>query len=175
MCIEVCMSWNNRNSHNNTHGATIKKKGSIVCSCEYCNLDIGRYHPAGRPLPDGTKLPAIHVFTPTAHCGAHTAHCGAHTASCSIGTPDAAWWRVKLCAVYRLQLGGGYSGIIHKRDLLIMRSFSILPLQLRCTAVLTFICLRATTLSYDVAHRTVRSWRQNSFHRFFALTLEHVT
>jgi hypothetical protein len=28
---------------------------------------------------------------------------------------------------------------------------------------LTFICLRATLLSYDVAHRTVRSWRQNSF------------
>jgi hypothetical protein len=27
---------------------------------------------------------------------------------------------------------------------------------------LTFICLRATSLSYD-AHRTVRSWRQNSF------------
>jgi hypothetical protein len=27
---------------------------------------------------------------------------------------------------------------------------------------LTFICLRAT-LSYDVAHRIVRSWRQNSF------------
>jgi hypothetical protein len=31
---------------------------------------------------------------------------------------------------------------------------------------LTFICLRATTLSYDVAHRTVRSWRQNSFDCF---------
>jgi glycerol-3-phosphate O-acyltransferase len=29
--------------------------------------------------------------------------------------------------------------------------------------VLTFICLRATTLSCDVAHRTVRSWRQKSF------------
>jgi hypothetical protein len=28
---------------------------------------------------------------------------------------------------------------------------------------LTFIRLRATTLSYDFAHRTVRSWRQNSF------------
>jgi hypothetical protein len=27
----------------------------------------------------------------------------------------------------------------------------------------TFICLRATSLSYDVAHRTVRSWRQNAF------------
>jgi hypothetical protein len=27
----------------------------------------------------------------------------------------------------------------------------------------TFICLRATSLSYDVAHRTIRSWRQNSF------------
>jgi hypothetical protein len=32
-----------------------------------------------------------------------------------------------------------------------------------CHWILTFICLRATTLSYDVAHRTVRSWRQNSF------------
>jgi hypothetical protein len=31
---------------------------------------------------------------------------------------------------------------------------------------LTFICLRGTTLSYDVAHRTVRSWRQNSFDWF---------
>jgi hypothetical protein len=31
---------------------------------------------------------------------------------------------------------------------------------------LPFICLRATTLSYDVAHRTVRSWRQNSFDCF---------
>jgi hypothetical protein len=31
---------------------------------------------------------------------------------------------------------------------------------------LTFICLRDTTLSYDVAHRTVRSWRQNSFDWF---------
>jgi hypothetical protein len=31
------------------------------------------------------------------------------------------------------------------------------------TSLLTLICLRATTLSYDVAHRTVRSWRQNSF------------
>jgi hypothetical protein len=31
---------------------------------------------------------------------------------------------------------------------------------------LTFICLRATTLSYDVAHQTVRSWRQNSFNCF---------
>jgi hypothetical protein len=31
---------------------------------------------------------------------------------------------------------------------------------------LTFICLRATTLSYDVAHGTVRSWRQNSFDSF---------
>jgi hypothetical protein len=30
-------------------------------------------------------------------------------------------------------------------------------------SVLTFICLRATSLSYDVAHRTVRSWHQNSF------------
>jgi hypothetical protein len=29
--------------------------------------------------------------------------------------------------------------------------------------ILAFICLRATTLSDDVAHRTVRSWRQNSF------------
>jgi hypothetical protein len=29
-------------------------------------------------------------------------------------------------------------------------------------ALFTFICLRAT-LSYDVAHRAVRSWRQNSF------------
>jgi hypothetical protein len=29
--------------------------------------------------------------------------------------------------------------------------------------ILTFICLRATILSYDVAHRAVRSWRQNSF------------
>jgi hypothetical protein len=28
---------------------------------------------------------------------------------------------------------------------------------------LTFIFLRATALSYDVPHRTVRSWRQNSF------------
>jgi hypothetical protein len=34
------------------------------------------------------------------------------------------------------------------------------------TLVLTFICLRATTLSYDVAHRTVRSWRQKSFDCF---------
>jgi hypothetical protein len=32
--------------------------------------------------------------------------------------------------------------------------------------ILTFICLRATTLSYDVAHRTVRSWRQNLFDCF---------
>jgi hypothetical protein len=31
---------------------------------------------------------------------------------------------------------------------------------------LTFICLRATSLSYDVAHRNVRSWRQNSFRCF---------
>jgi hypothetical protein len=30
------------------------------------------------------------------------------------------------------------------------------------TGLLTFICIRAT-LSYDVAHRAVRSWRQNSF------------
>jgi hypothetical protein len=30
----------------------------------------------------------------------------------------------------------------------------------------TFIFLRATSLSYDVAHRTVRSWRQNSFRYF---------
>jgi hypothetical protein len=29
--------------------------------------------------------------------------------------------------------------------------------------LLTYICLRDTSLSYDVAHRTVRSWRQNSF------------
>jgi hypothetical protein len=36
----------------------------------------------------------------------------------------------------------------------------------RSTFVLTFICLRATTLSYDVAHRTVRSWRQNAFDCF---------
>jgi hypothetical protein len=33
---------------------------------------------------------------------------------------------------------------------------------LRSILVLTFICLRAT-LPYDVAHRVVRSWRQNSF------------
>jgi hypothetical protein len=32
--------------------------------------------------------------------------------------------------------------------------------------VLTFICLRATFLSYDVAHPAVRSWRQNSFRCF---------
>jgi hypothetical protein len=39
-----------------------------------------------------------------------------------------------------------------------------LPLALQTKGfLLTFICLRATTLSYDVAHRTVRSWRQNSF------------
>jgi hypothetical protein len=31
------------------------------------------------------------------------------------------------------------------------------------SVLLTFICLRATSLSYGVAHRTVRSWRQNSF------------
>jgi hypothetical protein len=31
---------------------------------------------------------------------------------------------------------------------------------------LTFICLSATTLSCDVAHRTIRSWRQNSFDCF---------
>jgi hypothetical protein len=35
------------------------------------------------------------------------------------------------------------------------------------TSLLTFICLRATSLSYDVAHWAVRSWRQNSF-RFFS-------
>jgi hypothetical protein len=39
------------------------------------------------------------------------------------------------------------------------------PVQIegKTQQILTFICLRATTLSYDVAHRTVRSWRQNSF------------
>jgi hypothetical protein len=35
-----------------------------------------------------------------------------------------------------------------------------------CPTVLTFMCLRGTTLSYDVAHRTVRSWRHNSFDWF---------
>jgi hypothetical protein len=34
------------------------------------------------------------------------------------------------------------------------------------TGFLTFICLRDTLLSYDVAHRAVRSWRQNSFRCF---------
>jgi hypothetical protein len=38
--------------------------------------------------------------------------------------------------------------------------------QQHLNCLLTFICLRATTLSYDVAHRTVRSWRQNSFDWF---------
>jgi hypothetical protein len=32
--------------------------------------------------------------------------------------------------------------------------------------ILTFICLRATLLSYDFAHRAVRSWCQNSFDCF---------
>jgi hypothetical protein len=32
--------------------------------------------------------------------------------------------------------------------------------------ILTIICLTATTLSYDVAQRKVRSWRQNSFDWF---------
>jgi hypothetical protein len=35
-----------------------------------------------------------------------------------------------------------------------------------CSLQLTFICLRSTTLSYDIAHRTIRSWRQNSFDWF---------
>jgi hypothetical protein len=50
---------------------------------------------------------------------------------------------------------------------------AILPLDWTCSGpvthsgkILTFICLRVTTLSYDVAHRTVRSWRQNSFDCF---------
>jgi hypothetical protein len=38
--------------------------------------------------------------------------------------------------------------------------------QAKMCAILTFICLRATILSYDVAHHTVRSWRQNSFDCF---------
>jgi hypothetical protein len=36
-------------------------------------------------------------------------------------------------------------------------------LYMKINLHLTFICLRDTSLSYDVAHRTVRSWRQNSF------------
>jgi hypothetical protein len=38
-------------------------------------------------------------------------------------------------------------------EIIILRLFI-----LRCVLhILTFVCLRATTLSYDVAHRTVRS------------------
>jgi hypothetical protein len=52
----------------------------------------------------------------------------------------------KLWAVYRLSYGLEVLRFVFQRQ----------------QDILTFICFRAT-LSYDVAHRTVSSWRQNSF------------
>jgi hypothetical protein len=45
-------------------------------------------------------------------------------------------------------------------------SYSQLRQCLMMRFFFTFICLWATTLSYDAAHRTVRSWCQNSFDCF---------
>jgi len=62
------MSWNKRNDHNNTHGATIKQKGSTVTANIVILTSVDtQQEDRSLTAPSGTKLPAIHVFTPTAH------------------------------------------------------------------------------------------------------------